>query len=719
MFDNYFQPRRAMPGPEGGGADMSGYIGADGAGDNGGRGGRGGNGSTGGSGGDAGDEMVLSVLELLAEEAAAGRLDALLQRARRTTSGPALARTERAVQLARDVHASFERSRQREAGFAALVDTARDLTLPYDRDTLLSVITRRVRLLLHFDMAYVSLREADLHADGGEQGDGGRDSTMVIHTSEGSTTALNTGLRIEGGSGLGHRALVTGAPLWTADYLNDDTIPHSPAIDQVVEAEGLRAIMAVPLRHGDTNVGVLYGADRKVRHYTPDEIGLICSLADLAAVAIEKAGLLQQARAQVAELELDGFLTRTSLVRLEQLGESYSRIMGLLVAGADLTSVAKAAGDALDGTLQMRDPAGRTVAAGGEIPDLDEKAVAKAVLAAHARRAPVLADDRTWVTPVVAGTEDLGALVLRPATRLVGQDSWLLQTTAQAFAVHLLMQRSAAVAEGPVRDELLDELLDAAASQRSPHQIAQRARRLGIDLEQPHVLVVARPEGGEQGRAVVWASSYAYRMSGLKTVQGGCIVLLLPGEDPSAAARAVADELSPLLGHPVSVGAAGPDVSPAETARLHREAVRCLDALTALGGTGCSAAAGDLGFLGLLLSDDYDVEGFINAALGPVLEYDAERLTDLTRTLEAYFASGSSPTNAAEALHVHPNTVSRRLERITELLGSDWQKPGQALEVQLALRLQRARGALRAPGGAEGPGQAVGRAPAQRPAQGG
>ncbi|MFI9612439.1 helix-turn-helix domain-containing protein [Streptomyces sp. NPDC052023] len=628
------------------------------------------------------DDGVLAVLALLAEEAPPGRFEALLQRARRDPADPAeLARVERAVQLAREVHASLDRRQQREAGFAALVDTARDLTFPYDLDTLLSVITRRVRLLLHFDMTYVAL------------GDGEND--MVIHTSEGSTTALNTGLRVKGGSGLGHQALVSGAPLWTADYLNDESIAHADSIDAVVEAEGLHALMAVPLRCGDTAVGVLYGADRKVRHYTPDEIGLICSLADLAAVAIEKTGLLQQARTHVAELELDGFRTRSSLARLEQLGEAYSRIMSLLVAGADLTSVAKAAGDALDGTLQMRDPAGRVLAAGGEIPDLDEEAVARAVLAAHAQRGPVEADARTWVTPVIAGTEDLGVLVLRPMAQLVGQDSWLLQITAQAFAVHLLMQRSAAVAEGPVRDELLDELLAASASTHPPHQTVQRARRLDIDLDQQHVVVVARPEGGEQGRAVVWASSYAYRMSGLKTVQSGCIVLLLPGTDASAAARAVADELSPLLGHPVSVGAAGPDWGAASITRMYREAMRCLDALTALNGAGCAASAQDLGFLGLLLSDDYDVDGFVNSAIGPVLEYDADRLTELTRTLEAYFASGSSPTNAAEALHVHPNTVSRRLERITELLGADWQKPGQALEVQLALRLLRAQGVLR------------------------
>ncbi|HEX5565716.1 MAG TPA: helix-turn-helix domain-containing protein, partial [Streptomyces sp.] len=113
-----------------------------------------------------------------------------------------------------------------------------------------------------------------------------------------------------------------------------------------------------------------------------------------------------------------------------------------------------------------------------------------------------------------------------------------------------------------------------------------------------------------------------------------------------------------------------------------------------MGGTGGSACAQELGFLGLLLSDNRDVDGFITSVLGPVLDYDRQRFTELTRTLQAYFDSGGSPTYAAETLHVHPNTVSRRLERITELLGPDWQKPAQALEVQLALCLHRTRRTL-------------------------
>ncbi|MFE3186208.1 helix-turn-helix domain-containing protein [Streptomyces violascens] len=636
---------------------------------------------------------LLTIIELLAEEAPPSRLEELLQRARRAGAPPQnVSRLERAIALASRIHASQGRRRQREDSLADLLDTARDLTFPYDLDSLLRVVTRRVRRLLNFDLTCVALFDGQ--------------GTMYVHTSEGSITALVNGLQIDQGCGLGHRALATGAPVWTADYRGDDGIERGEHLNEVVQAEGLHALMAVPLVNCDRTVGVLYGACRTVRHFCPDELGLVCSLAVLAAVAIERAERLEQARGDIDELELDGFRTRTSLVRLQQLSEAHSRTMSMLLAGADLTSVAKAAGDALDGTLQLRDPGGR-ILAGGDIADLDEIAMAEGALDAHARRSVVAAAGNIWVAPVIAGAENLGYLVLRPAA-LVGEDERLLYLTAQAFAIQLLLQRSTAMAEGPVRDELLDELLT--SPPRTAHQarhIAQRAGQFGLDLDAPHVLLVARPEGGEPGRALVWASSYSHRMSGLKTARDGCIVLLLPGEDPSGAARAVAEELSSVLGHVVSVGVAGPGQGPADTSRIYQEALRCLDALTALNAKGSTASAQELGFLGLLLSDQHDAEGFIESTLGPVLSHDRDWQTGLVATLDAYFAGGGSPTNAAESLHVHPNTVWRRLRRISELLGPQWQQPERMLEVQLALRLQQTRGLLQRQRTAEASPQAA------------
>ncbi|MFI8102767.1 helix-turn-helix domain-containing protein [Streptomyces sp. NPDC086023] len=625
---------------------------------------------------------ALAVLELLAQEAPGSRFEDLLHEARRSGAAPEeLEELSRAVELARSVRDSAGRRRQREAALAALVDTAHDLTSPYDIDGLLRVITRRARRLLDFDMAYVSFNRPD--------------GSAYVRTSEGETTALNVGLELGDGQGLGSLAQARKAPVWSADYLADDTIPHAPGIDEVVRAEGLHAIIAVPLRHGDTTLGALYGAERKVRHFTPDEIGVLLSLADLAAVAIEKARLLEQTRDEVTELERFGSRTNTALTRVRYLWECHARMAGLVLDGAGLGTLARAIADALDGVLEVRDPGGRQLTVTGVFPPgcLAEETITRAVLQAQTDRRPVAADGGAWVAPVLAGAEDLGVLVLSPSAPLTDEDVRLLQLAGQSVASLMLIQRGTAAAEGPVHDELLQDLLD--RPQGSDLHLRERTRRLGIDLDTPHVIVVARPEGGELGKAVAWASSYAYRMSGLKSVRRGCIVLMLPGTDASAAGHQVSAELSPLLGHPVSTGAAGPAEGASSMAGVYEEAVRCLDALTALDGVGGTASLRELGFLGLLLSADHDVDAFIGRTIGPVLEYDAGRFTELTRTLDAYFDSGGSPTHAADSLHVHPNTVSRRLERIAELLGPDWQKPAAALEIQMALRLRKARTSLR------------------------
>ncbi|GAA2418350.1 GAF domain-containing protein [Streptomyces glaucosporus] len=623
---------------------------------------------------------LLTVLRLLAEEAPLESYEELLLRADRECSAAERTRLEQAVRLAYVVRASQDRRRQREDALAELVDTARAMARSHDLGELLHVITRRVRRIVNADLACIGLREDD--------------GSLSLHAAEGATSAIVPGTRLEGGPG--QQAIAMGAPLWTADYLRDTSLEHCPRTDEFVRAEGIRSLLTVPLIHGDSALGVLFCAARSVRRLTPDEIGLSCSLAALGAVAIERAEWLQEVRNEMSELELDGFRARAALSRLEQLRDAQSRMTGLLLSGADLDTLAQAAADALDSTLQLRDPAGRTMTATADLPDLDDAAVARTSWEAHAQRASVMHGEGTWITPVLAGAENLGFVVLRPATALAGEDQQMLRLATETFALHLLLQRGTAVTQAPVHDALFNELLalPSRGLQQARH-LEQRLADIGLDLTEPHVLLAVRPGGGGYGRAIVWASSYAHAHAGLKTVQDGCIMLLLPGTDASATARSVGGELTAMLGHPVTVGAAGPGRGLGDVSRLHGEAVRCLETLTALDAAGSTASLGDLGFMGLLLSEAHDVNAFIDTAIGPVVDYDRKNATDLTETLNAYFATGASPSKAAETLHVHPNTVSRRLERITALLGPEWQRPGRVLDVQLALKMHRMRAVLR------------------------
>ncbi|CAL9577435.1 hypothetical protein SUDANB38_04993 [Streptomyces sp. enrichment culture] len=629
---------------------------------------------------------LFTFLELLAGEAPDSAFEQVVADARRAGAPrDDLRRLVRAKDAALAVRENSGRRRQREAGLAALVDTARDLSLPHGPDALRKTVVRRARLLLGVDMAWMALH------------DPGRSRSRVC-ASDGHATADTLGCAVPADGGAGRQAIRRGGPFWTADYLGDDTFDHVPALDELVRAEGLHAVMAVPLRSEsartrDAAFGVLYVADRRVRHFTPDETALMSALGDLSAAAVERAMLLERTRAQARRLAAEAARARQALAAARTSREVHDRLLDQVLAGRDLQAVAVEAAALLGvAELVVRDPAGRRLASVGGAPDEpDGPGPLARVLDAHAEGRPVRAGGGGWVCPASAGDEVLGTLHVVPPAPLGAHGLELLRTAARAVAVALLVRRSAGT-DGRVRDLLFRDLLQGGAA--PPEELAERARRLDVDLDRPHVLVVARPEGGTGGRAAVWASSYAYRTSGLKAVDGDCLVMMLPGTDAGAAGEALSAELSAVLGRPVTVGSAGPATDPAGIVAAHQEARRCLEAVTALGGVGVAASPRELGFLGLLLSDSPNTVGFIGRTIGPVLDYDTQQCTELARTLEAYFASACSPSRAAETLHVHPNTVSRRLERVTELLGPGWQEPARALEVQLALQLRRTRQAL-------------------------
>ncbi|WP_461119236.1 helix-turn-helix domain-containing protein [Saccharothrix stipae] len=609
------------------------------------------------------------MLELLANEAPLCKVDDLVRDARQGgASVEVLDELASARALAQEVHEMFGRRRRREAGLTALIDIARELISPDDLDALLSVIPRRARLLLGADSAYLTVYDPSLPH--------GR-----LRTSGGLVLPLAD-----------PPADQQPGPMWTPDHTADDASWLPPELARVMTADGVHALVAVPIQGRERAFGTLYVADRDIRYFTPDEVSLVTSLAALVEVAVEQAHRFERDAAAIAHLHQRLEQVTDTVTALDAVQRDQSELTDRVLGGADLATLATAAADALRGTLVVLDPAERVIAATGPVDALADLDVREGLLDAHTDGAPRRLDEHTWITPITINNGDHGGLVLHRDLPLDDAAVRLLRAVAQSIAVVRLVECSTVAAEGHVRDELLDDLL--IPRQRSPRSLTQRARRLAIDLSMPHVVVIARPEGGSPGRAMVWASSYALRTGGLAKPHEGSVVMLLPGEDATAIGRTVAAELSPRLGHPVSVGAAGPANDLAEIPRVHREAARCLEVLTLLDTPGRVASPRELGFLGVLLSDDHDVDGFVDATLRPVIEYDRTHYTELTRTLEAYFESGGSPTYAAESLYVHPNTVSRRLARITALLGQDWQAPARAVELQLALKLHRTRKTL-------------------------
>ncbi|WP_205571205.1 helix-turn-helix domain-containing protein [Streptomyces sporangiiformans] len=628
---------------------------------------------------------VLALLDLLAGEGPASRFEAPVEEARRQgVTGADLRMVEQVKRLALAIQARLERRQQGRAALTTLVDTVCDLVTPHTVEDTLKIITRRARLLLGADVSWVILPAAD------------DDRVFRLHAPDGHVTMQNTRLRLPKEAGLAAAVLAHRAPLWTSDYLTDDSFRHADQPDQWIKAEGLHAVLAVPLSRGAGFPGSLHVAERSVRHFSVDEIALMNMLAEVGGVALERALHLDESREDMSVLREQVLRTEAELAGARRLAATQGALLDLVLGGCDPHTLVEEFHARLGAPVLLCGPHGTAIAAAGDMPERTQEEFIRAAKDAGIPRdlSPTLLDGGLWSVPILARSHYMGALYVHADPSLTDDTAELLRHAARVAAVLLFLQEgSTAVAEGQLRDELLDDLLISVPRPRD--QLERRARRLGIGLDQPHVVVIARPEGGTQAQAVTRASSCARRMNGLKTTHEGNIVLLLPGTDPGAAARSVHDELSSLPSHPATVSGAGPVSDPGSVLHGYREAARCLDAMTALGAVGTSASTHEMGFVGLLLSDQLDAEKFIESTIGAVLDYDEQRLTELIRTLDAYFDTGGSPTYAAEKLHVHPNTVARRLERIGDLIGSDWQKPKRALEIQLALRMSRIRRVLK------------------------
>ncbi|MGH8828166.1 MAG: helix-turn-helix domain-containing protein, partial [Jiangellaceae bacterium] len=493
-------------------------------------------------------------------------------------------------------------------------------------------------------------------------------------------------VRLPMGAGLGGLVAQTSTPYATTDYFADERFNHTDGIDSAVRDEGLVSILGVPLLLGSQVIGVLYAADRRRRPFAREDVALLSSLAAHAAIALDNARLLTETRTALHELEVANAQLRDTTASMRLAADAHDRLTEVVLRGGGVDDVANELAEVLDGEILVVDPDLRLLSG----PDPGASALADdTLLREHAAQAAgtgrTAGNDSRLVVPVMAGAECLGFVLLVPTSAVSGASRRILERGAIVTALLLLFRRTVAEAESRSHRELLDDLLT--GDRHDPVSLRERATSLGADLSQPQAVIVV--DAGDPRPGLIDSATFlASAQGGLVSRVDGRLVFLLPSADAAAAARTVRADLSRTLNRAVTAGAApaGTDLETIPTA--YADATRCVEALLSLGRVGDAAALADLGFFGALVGGSGDIAGFVAATLRPVLDYDARRGTDLAGTLDAYFVHGGNLSRTSEALHVHTNTVSQRLARITQLLGEAWQEPERALEVHLALRLR-------------------------------
>ena len=276
-----------------------------------------------------------------------------------------------------------------------------------------------------------------------------------------------------------------------------------------------------------------------------------------------------------------------------------------------------------------------------------------------------------------------------------------LAVSRAAAACAIELDRERIVSE--TREELEGDFVDAllAGAYVDDDTAVERARRLGASLG-PWVQVIAlRPSRADPAwqaaaTAAVRNSVVRHEEHALVGAHAGAVCAVFSADVAGMdAAERLADDVRAACARGtgdegVSAGIGRPHGGPSGVRHSFREAEQALGLAEAALGHGITASFSRLGLYRLLFSiaQHPEVSGFYDETVGRIVDYDRRTGGGLMETLDAFFESNASPTEAAQRLKLHRNTVLYRLRRIEEIGKVRLDDPMTRLNLHLCMRLR-------------------------------
>ncbi|SDS77360.1 helix-turn-helix domain-containing protein [Corynebacterium timonense] len=571
---------------------------------------------------------------------------------------------------------AFEHSRRIEYGWRtitlSILRTATDLSRGRDPMQVLEELVHSSRQIINADVAYISVNDEETA------------TTSVFMTSGVVTEKFRT-IRIPFGVGVLGNVAAKKRASWTYDHGKDPEVTHVPDVDEAVQAEGIRGILGAPLTNNGKVVGALMVGDRRPRFYTADEIVVLDSLASLASVAFETSQLIEELEEAVATLQEAQGQSERQIRQLEALSEADAMLMDALTNGAQLTRVHEVITETLGCSAWFFRDRELLPLAAGRAPVAEE--TMRELIAASEAAGGIVTGEGVSALAISVNQRHVGAICV---DRVVDDsEARILHRASLTFAAMVLFREALVAAESRQATDLVRKIF---AGTAADEDVARLKRMTGLDVKEDAGLYVAVVTPGRRPLSAVTLDRLLADR-GLIVEHGDhlCAVVRAPAGPEKAL-----DPILALAAEEKSEVYAGAVRLPADVGEFvgaHSQAVLLAAGMRSLDLANRVATPSTFGSFGLLLNAGSEtIDAIIDDTLGPLVRYDAQNRTELTRTAAEFFDNGRNIGATAKALFIHDNTVRQRVDRIASVLGEDWTTGPHAFDIHLALRAWQIRG---------------------------
>jgi PucR family transcriptional regulator, purine catabolism regulatory protein len=289
-----------------------------------------------------------------------------------------------------------------------------------------------------------------------------------------------------------------------------------------------------------------------------------------------------------------------------------------------------------------------------------------------------------------AGRQE-AVLVFGKGAKLDQRDRIVVHHAVTVLGLLLISRRAVVEAERRMAGDILGE---AFAGRLEGEDLLRRLELVGFKRDSHLTVLVAETyESDDQALDdLAWALDV-----GVGTRAGSArvaivrekVVALVDHDDPRALAEALVEEVA-------GSGTERGDESRVrigvgemvEAVSVRHSYITALFSLRAAPPARAVASPRDLGSYGFLLAAQSRtvLEGFVRSVLGPLIDRDEARHSELVGSVRAFIESGGRWEHGADELGVHRHTLRYRVRQAEELLGRDLTNPEDRLEVWLALK---------------------------------